>query len=173
MDRSGIKQEPGLKLQVKNHLAQKIRALLPYKPTQAQERSIAEVLSDLQEPIAMNRILQGDVGAGKTLVALMVAAEAAENNWQTAILAPTEILAEQHFQQAEKILSPVGIKVGFLSGSLKKSAKLTAQEKNKKRRVASGDWNARNYSRSSRVEKFSLSDNRRTTSLWRKAADLS
>jgi ATP-dependent DNA helicase RecG len=66
---------------------------------------------------------------------MMVAAEAAENNWQTAILAPTEILAEQHFQQAEKILSPVGIKVGFLSGSLKKSAKLTAQEK-----IKSGEW---------------------------------
>lgn len=135
MDREGIKPEPGIPLQIRNRLATKLRGHLPYKLTQAQERAIAEILADLQKPTAMNRILQGDVGAGKTLVAFLVAAEAAENGMQTALMAPTEILAEQHFRNAEKLFKNSGIGVGFLAGSLSRAEKQAAHEK-----IRSGEW---------------------------------
>ncbi len=135
MDRSGVKEEPGISLRVRNALARKARANIPYTLTQAQERAIAEVLTDLQKPNAMNRIVQGDVGSGKTFVAFLTMAEAADNGHQSALMAPTEILAEQHFQTAQRIFQNTGISVGYLAGSLSRTEKIAAQEK-----IRSGEW---------------------------------
>ncbi|NUM87780.1 MAG: ATP-dependent DNA helicase RecG, partial [Bdellovibrionales bacterium] len=135
MDRSGVKEEPGIPLRVRNVLARKARANIPYTLTQAQERVIAEVLADLQRSNAMNRIVQGDVGSGKTFVAFLTMAEAADNGLQSALMAPTEILAEQHYQTAQKIFQGTGVNVGYLAGSLPRAEKLAAQEK-----IRSGEW---------------------------------
>ncbi len=133
MDRAGIQPEPALPLRIKGRVAQTLRSAIPYKLTQAQERAIAEILGDLQKPEAMNRIVQGDVGSGKTLVALFTAAEVVENGFQVALMAPTEILAEQHFLTAQKIFAESGVDVALLTGSLPKAKKEEMQA-----RIASG-----------------------------------
>lgn len=129
MDREGGTPEPALPIRVHGHLAQKMRKNLPYTLTQAQERSIAEILTDLQKATAMNRIVQGDVGSGKTFVALFSAAEAIEHGSQVALMAPTEILAEQHYQNAVKLFAGTGVGVTLLTGSLSKAEKEAAQAK--------------------------------------------
>lgn len=98
-------------------------ALLPFQPTGAQSRVASEIASDLQQKVPMNRLLQGDVGSGKTAVAAFAAWAAVRQGYQAAIMAPTEILAEQHYQKLQPLLAPAGIRLGFLSGSLKKKAK--------------------------------------------------
>ncbi len=92
---------------------------LPFKLTTAQEKAIKEILHDLEQTKQMNRLLQGDVGSGKTVVAAMAMYLAYLNNCQSVFLAPTEILAEQHFTNISKLLSPFGIKVGIVTGSKK------------------------------------------------------
>jgi ATP-dependent DNA helicase RecG len=129
MDRAGIKPEPSLPIRVKGHLAQKMRKNFPYSLTGAQERSIAEVLTDLQKNTAMNRIVQGDVGSGKTLVAFLTAVEVIENEGQVALMAPTEILAEQHYQSALKVFAGTEVEILLLTGSLNAAAKREAQAK--------------------------------------------
>ncbi len=94
---------------------------LPFTPTNAQIRSISECTEDLQREIPMNRLLQGDVGSGKTLVAAAVCYFAAKNGYQSALMAPTEILARQHFNTLKSFLEPLGINVVLLTGSTKKS----------------------------------------------------
>lgn len=128
MDRAGLKPEPALPMQTKGTLAQILRKNIPYSLTQAQERAIAEVLVDLQKDIAMNRIVQGDVGSGKTFVALFSAAAVLENSHQVALMAPTEILAEQHFQTASKIYKDSGIEVVLLTGSLSRAEKQSIKD---------------------------------------------
>ncbi|RZA05457.1 MAG: ATP-dependent DNA helicase RecG [Proteobacteria bacterium] len=127
MDRAGITPEPARPIVPKGHLAQKMRKNIPYTLTNAQERAIAAVLEDIQRPVAMNRIVQGDVGSGKTFVALFSAAEAIENGGQVAFMAPTEILAEQHYQGAKKLFEGTGVEVVLLTGSLKRAEKEAAQ----------------------------------------------
>lgn len=90
---------------------------LPFALTQAQQRVALEIGQDLQQSHPMQRLLQGDVGSGKTIVAAMAALQAIENGWQAAIMAPTEILAEQHYQKMQGWLAPLGISVAWLSGS--------------------------------------------------------
>lgn len=97
--------------------------LLPFSPTGAQSRVAGEVVEDLQKGAPMNRLLQGDVGSGKTVIAAFAAWAAIQQGYQAAIMAPTEILAEQHFQKLKVLLEPVGIRLGFLSGSVRKKAK--------------------------------------------------
>ncbi len=97
--------------------------LLPFKPTGAQSRVMAEVVEDLSRPSPMNRLLQGDVGAGKTVIAAFAAWCAVKNGYQAAIMAPTEILAEQHYHKLLALLEPGGMRVGRLSGSMRKKAK--------------------------------------------------
>lgn len=94
---------------------------LPFEMTGAQKRVFAEIKADLETPHPMHRMVQGDVGSGKTLVSFMAAAYACESGYQCCLMAPTEILAEQHFNNAKKILEPLGIKVGFLVGKTKAS----------------------------------------------------
>ncbi|MFJ5446494.1 ATP-dependent DNA helicase RecG [Methylobacillus methanolivorans] len=90
---------------------------LPFALTQAQQHVAVEISRDLQQSHPMQRLLQGDVGSGKTIVAAMAALQAIENGWQAAIMAPTEILAEQHYQKMQGWLAPLGIQVAWLSGS--------------------------------------------------------
>ena len=96
---------------------------LPFALTGAQSRAIAEIAADLAQPHPMQRLLQGDVGAGKTIVAALAACQAISAGWQAAFMAPTEILAEQHYLKLRDWLAPLGVKVAWLSGSLKTAAK--------------------------------------------------
>ena len=100
-------------------LAQRLRAQLPFTLTAAQERVVAEIGADLGRPQPMHRLLQGDVGSGKTVVAALAAAVAIGAGWQCALMAPTEILAEQHFAKLVDWLRPLGLQVAWLSGSRK------------------------------------------------------
>jgi len=97
---------------------------LPFALTQAQHRVVAEISQDLERPQPMHRLLQGDVGSGKTVVAALAAAQCIDAGWQCALMAPTEILAEQHFRKLigwlEPVLTPLGLQVAWLTGSQKK-----------------------------------------------------
>ena len=104
-------------------LAQQLLAALPFGLTGAQQRVCAEISSDLAQPYPMQRLLQGDVGSGKTIVAALAACQAIEAGYQAAFMAPTEILAEQHYLKLRAWLEPLGIQVAWLTGSLKKAAK--------------------------------------------------
>jgi len=107
----------------KNKLTQALLSSLVFELTQAQKKTLAEVSDDLALPHPMQRLLQGDVGSGKTVVAALAALQAIENNYQAAIMAPTEILAEQHFNKLSVWLEPLGVTVVWLSGSQRKKTK--------------------------------------------------
>lgn len=94
---------------------------LPFSPTNAQLRAISECTSDMQSNTPMNRLLQGDVGSGKTLVAAALCCFAAKNGYQSALMAPTEILAKQHFDTLRAFLEPLGIRTALLTGASKKA----------------------------------------------------
>ncbi len=101
---------------------------LPFALTGAQQRAIGEIAADLQTGKPMNRLLQGDVGSGKTMVAAAAAYLAAQNGKQTALMAPTEILAEQHYRSLSRLLEPLGVRVSLLTGGLTlKNKKLTRE----------------------------------------------
>ncbi len=108
---------------VDDKVRQAARAVLPFKLTTGQKQALAEIVADLQQPWPMQRLLQGDVGAGKTIVALLAAMVALENGFQVAFMAPTEILAEQHFGTLSKWLASTRYRVALLSG------KITAAER--------------------------------------------
>jgi ATP-dependent DNA helicase RecG len=101
---------------------------LPFALTRAQRKAHAAIAKDLARPHPMRRLLQGDVGSGKTLVAALAALQAIENGWQAALMAPTEILAEQHYLKLAHWLEPLGVKIAWLSGSLKAREKKAAIE---------------------------------------------
>ena len=94
-------------------------ALLPFAPTEAQRRTIAECAADLTSGRPMNRLIQGDVGSGKTAVAAACAWMAFRSGWQAAMMAPTELLAEQHYRSLSALLAPAGMRVGLLTGSMR------------------------------------------------------
>ena len=98
-------------------------ALLPFAPTEAQRRTISECAADLASGRPMNRLLQGDVGSGKTAVAAACAWMAFRSGWQAAMMAPTEILAEQHCRALSALLAPAGMRVGLLTGSMRAGEK--------------------------------------------------
>ncbi|MBU3620255.1 ATP-dependent DNA helicase RecG [Polynucleobacter sp. CS-Odin-A6] len=101
---------------------------LPFELTGAQARVWSEIGLDLSNTFPMNRLLQGDVGSGKTVIAALAAARAMDHGYQAAIMAPTEILAEQHYLKMKEWFEPLGIKIAWLSGSLKAKEKRLAQE---------------------------------------------
>ena len=107
---------------------------LPFALTQAQQKVWREISADLTQPHPMQRLLQGDVGCGKTIVATLAALQAIENGYQAALMSPTEILAEQHYLKLRAWLEPLGISPAWLSGSLKKKDKQHAIE-----RIAQGE----------------------------------
>ncbi len=120
--RAGVKSHQAPKYTHDQELLEKIKSSLPFELTGAQKKVLDEVLSDMQNENPMHRLVQGDVGSGKTAVALIAAALAANSGLQTAIMAPTEILAEQHYKNAKKLLEGMGYKVSLITGGMKKSA---------------------------------------------------
>ena len=115
-------------------LAVKLQAALPFELTRAQAKTLAQIRSDLAQPHPMQRLLQGDVGSGKTIVAALAALQAVESGMQVAVMAPTEILAEQHYAKFSGWLVPLGIQIAWLTGSLSRKDKREAAA-----RVASGE----------------------------------
>ncbi|MYN06706.1 ATP-dependent DNA helicase RecG [Pseudoduganella aquatica] len=109
-------------------LSKAFQAALPFKLTNAQQRVLDEIRADLRQQYPMQRLLQGDVGAGKTVVAALAAAQAIDSGYQAALMAPTEILADQHFRKIAAWMEPLGVKVVWLTGSLKKKEKTLATE---------------------------------------------
>lgn len=107
-------------------LSTAFQAALPFKLTGAQARVLDEIRADLRQPYPMQRLLQGDVGSGKTVVAALSATQAIDSGYQAALMAPTEILAEQHFRKIAAWMEPLGVKVAWLTGSLKKKEKTAA-----------------------------------------------
>lgn len=117
------KKESGISFKAQGELETKLRALLPFKLTKAQERVISEIKSDMASSHPMNRLVQGDVGSGKTVVSLIAALHAVEADFQATIMAPTEILAEQHYLLVHKYAESLGIKTALLTGSVSRSEK--------------------------------------------------
>jgi ATP-dependent DNA helicase RecG len=103
-------------------------AMLPFALTDAQHRVWSEISRDLSESHPMQRLLQGDVGSGKTIVAALAALQAIENGWQAAVMAPTEILAEQHYRKLHDWLAPLGVQVAWLTGTMPKSERQRVHE---------------------------------------------
>jgi len=101
---------------------------LPFELTGAQKRVIKEIRADLARPVQMNRLLQGDVGSGKTMVALLVMLIAADNGFQSCLMAPTEILATQHYNGLRELLGPMDIRIGLLTGSTPKKDRMPIHE---------------------------------------------
>jgi ATP-dependent DNA helicase RecG len=112
-------QKPGISFKRDDAGHRRLVDSLPFELTNAQKRSIDEIFADMDRPLPMNRLLQGDVGSGKTVVALAAAWRAISSGHQAAIMAPTEILAEQHYQTINRFASPLGIRHGLLTSSIK------------------------------------------------------
>ncbi len=119
-------EEPGISFQRQTDLLQKFISSLPFQLTSAQKRVFAEIESDMKSTRRMNRLLQGDVGSGKTVVAAMAMLLAVDNMYQSALMAPTEILAEQHYNTLTRLLFPIGIHVALLRGDMPKRSRDSA-----------------------------------------------
>lgn len=132
--RAHRRKEPGRAIDGDGRLASKLIAALPYSLTGAQQRSVAEVYADMAEPAPMLRLLQGDVGSGKTLVAALAMARAAEAGLQSALMAPTDLLARQHGATLAPLLEAAGIRMAVLTGRDK-----AAQRRDILDRLASGE----------------------------------
>lgn len=117
--KSGLKQEKGYAFKNEEKAIFELKKSLPFQLTNAQLKAFAEIKKDLESGKPMNRLVQGDVGSGKTLVSFMSALKAIESDFQVCLMAPTEILAEQHFKNAEKVLSILGIRCALLTGKSK------------------------------------------------------
>jgi ATP-dependent DNA helicase RecG len=135
LDRKATRKENAIAFRVReDRVREALKRILPFKPTAAQKRVLAEMAADLEKPAPMNRLLQGDVGSGKTIIALQAAVIAIENGTQAALMAPTEILAVQHFLSARRILAKAGYGVELLISGLKGADKSAALE-----RIRSGE----------------------------------
>jgi ATP-dependent DNA helicase RecG len=135
LERRATRKENAIAFRLReNKVREALKRILPFKPTGAQKRVLAEIAADLEKPAPMNRLLQGDVGSGKTIIALQAAVIAMENGCQAALMAPTEILAVQHYLSARRILAPGGYRVELLISGLKFSQKAAALE-----RIRSGE----------------------------------
>jgi ATP-dependent DNA helicase RecG len=117
------KAQTGVAFQLNDAVRNAIKKILPFHPTTAQKRVLKEIATDMQMPHPMRRLLQGDVGSGKTIVAFEAAIIAIENGYQAALMAPTEILAQQHYFSARQILERAGYRIVLLTGSLEQDRK--------------------------------------------------
>jgi ATP-dependent DNA helicase RecG len=117
------KAQTGIAFNLNDRVRDAIKKILPFHPTGAQKRTLKEIAADMEKPYPMRRLLQGDVGSGKTLVAFEAAIIAIENGYQVALMAPTEILAQQHYFSARRILEPSGYRIVLLTGSLEEDRK--------------------------------------------------
>ncbi|MET0647112.1 MAG: ATP-dependent DNA helicase RecG [Pyrinomonadaceae bacterium] len=123
-----VKEPKGALIEVTPHVRGRIMEVLPFALTGAQERAVSRILEDMQSDVPMNRLLQGDVGSGKTAVALLAMLAAMENGYQSALMAPTEILAEQHARNVKRMLAETPFRVELLTGSLKAAEKRRLQK---------------------------------------------
>ncbi len=115
--KKGETREKGIVFAPEGRLVKKLKEKLTFRLTRAQERIFAEILSDMKKPYPMNRLIQGDVGCGKTVVALMAMLSAVECGYQAAMMAPTEILAEQHYLNIHGLVEDLGLRICLLTGS--------------------------------------------------------
>ncbi|HEX4594378.1 MAG TPA: ATP-dependent DNA helicase RecG [Bryobacteraceae bacterium] len=129
LKRAKGKLQPGIAFELNDRVRERIKTMLPFKPTGAQKRVLKEIAEDMQAPHPMSRLLQGDVGSGKTLVAVEAAIIAIENGYQVAVLAPTEILANQHYFYFKNLFRSMGYVVVMLTGSA------TAREKSQLKKL--------------------------------------
>jgi ATP-dependent DNA helicase RecG len=128
-----VKRSPGIAFELNEAIREKVKGMLPFKPTTAQKRALKEIAMDMAAPYPMNRLLQGDVGSGKTLVAAEAAVIAIENGYQVAVLAPTELLAMQHYLSLGKFFRRLGYPIAFMVGS-----QSAAEKKQIKKLLAAG-----------------------------------
>jgi ATP-dependent DNA helicase RecG len=117
------KTQTGIAFRLDDRVRQAIKKILPFHPTAAQKRVLKEIADDMQQPHPMRRLLQGDVGSGKTIIGFQAAIIAIENGYQVALMAPTEILAQQHYFSARRILENAGYRIVLLTGSLESDRK--------------------------------------------------
>ena len=117
------KVEMGIAFRLDDRVRQAIKKILPFHPTAAQKKVLKEIADDMQKPYPMRRLLQGDVGSGKTIISFQAAIIAIENGYQVALMAPTEILAQQHYFSARRILENAGYRIVLLTGSLEADRK--------------------------------------------------
>src|ERR1700723_859404 len=117
------KAQTGIAFKLDDRARAAIKKILPFHPTAAQKRVLKEIAADMEKPFPMRRLLQGDVGSGKTIVAFEAAIVAIENGFQVALMAPTEILAQQHYFSARRILESAGYRVVLLTGSMEDDRK--------------------------------------------------
>jgi ATP-dependent DNA helicase RecG len=122
------KEPKGTIVEIPATVKNRMNKLLPFVLTNAQERVVGQILEDLQSDSPMNRLVQGDVGSGKTIVAFLAMFAVMENGYQVALMAPTEILAEQHFRNAKKLFADSGYKIELLIGSLRAKQKREVHE---------------------------------------------
>lgn len=127
--KSNIKKESGVVIHNNSSKLAEFEKSLPFELTNAQKKSFEEISTDLASGKPMNRLVQGDVGAGKTVVGFLAALSVFQNGHQSCMMAPTEILAEQHFKNAQKLLSPFGVNVGILTGKTKAKERAALIEK--------------------------------------------
>ena len=124
LQRAHLKEKPvGISFTHKSKRLEKLYYALPFKMTEAQKRVVREIRKDMKAPTPMNRLLQGDVGAGKTLVAVMAMLIAIDNGYQAALMVPTEILAEQHYFNIKRLLKGFDVKINLLTGSTNSRAR--------------------------------------------------
>jgi len=113
----------GVRFETTDRIRERVKTILPFHPTLAQKRVLKEIVDDLKASYPMIRLMQGDVGSGKTIVAFESIVIAVENGYQAALMAPTEILAEQHYINAKRILGPLGYRIGVVRRGIKKAEK--------------------------------------------------
>ena len=129
LNRKASRKENAIPFRLRDErVREALKKILPFKPTEAQKRVLGEIAADLEKPVPMNRLLQGDVGSGKTIIALQSAVIAIENGCQAALMAPTEILAVQHYLSARRVLEKAVYKVELLISGLKPAEKSAALE---------------------------------------------
>lgn len=116
-------EEKGMTIRIEKDCIKQLLETLPFSLTDAQKRAVVDILNDLKKPYPMMRLLEGDVGSGKTVVAALAAFNTIKNGYQTSLMAPTEVLAKQHFKGMLKLLTPLGVRVDFLAGSMTKKEK--------------------------------------------------
>ena len=122
-----MRAQTGIAFAINDGVRAAVKRILPFHPTAAQKRVLKEIAADMAEPAPMRRLLQGDVGSGKTIVALEAAVIAIENGYQVALMAPTEILATQHYLSARRILEAAGYRIVLLTGSQESGRKKQAR----------------------------------------------
>ena len=168
--RQRIQRDPGWPLAAPGALKAALLAALPFRPTRAQQRVLHEIERDLGLATPMLRLVQGDVGCGKTLVAALAATQAVQMGRQVALMAPTELLADQHAQNFRRWFEPLGVEVALLTGRQTGKARGAVLERIRGGRGAAGHRHARALSRRSGVCRACAGDRRRAAPLRRASA---